>query len=115
MPSLPPPNARLSALVAMLGEADTRELLGLFLASIPELLGKLDSADRSEAERAAHSLKSSAKQMGMLELAGQMAALEARLRSGGPPVGAAELASLTREVAAAAQPLRAYAAQAGPA
>jgi HPt (histidine-containing phosphotransfer) domain-containing protein len=113
MPSLPPPNARLAALVAMLGEDDTRELLALFLAGIPDLLGKLGSADRNEAERAAHSLKSSSKQMGMLDLAGQMAALESRLRSGGPPVDPAELATLTREVAAAARPLQAYATQAG--
>jgi HPt (histidine-containing phosphotransfer) domain-containing protein len=111
MPVLPPPNPRLAALVAMLGEADTRELLELFLASIPELLGKLSSPDRSEAERAAHSLKSSAKQMGMLDLAQRMAAMEIRLRSDGPAVPAAELAEITRDVAAAAQPLRDYAAQ----
>ena len=113
MPSLPPPNPRLAALVAMLGEADTRELLDLFLASIPELLGKLRSEDRSEAERAAHSLKSSAKQMGMLDLARQMAELETRLRSDGPAFSEEEFGAISQEVTAAAQPLRAYAAQVG--
>jgi HPt (histidine-containing phosphotransfer) domain-containing protein len=113
MPALPPPNPRLAALVAMLGEADTRELLELYLDSIPGLLAKLGSADCGEAERAAHSLKSSAKQMGMLHLAQQMAAIEERLRSAGSPVTPAELAEISREAAAAAQPLRAYAAQVG--
>jgi len=104
MPALPPPNPRLAALVAMLGEADTRELLELYLDSIPGLLAKLGSADCGEAERAAHSLKS---------LAQQMAAIEERLRSAGSPVTPAELAEISREAAAAAQPLRAYAAQVG--
>jgi HPt (histidine-containing phosphotransfer) domain-containing protein len=93
----------------MLGEADTRELLELFLDGIPELLGMVGGADRTEAERAAHSLKSTAKQMGMLDLAEKMAALETRLRGDGPGFSPKEMSALNREVAAASEPLRAWA------
>jgi HPt (histidine-containing phosphotransfer) domain-containing protein len=102
------PNERLAALAAVLGEADTRELVQLFLGSFPGLLADLGSADRSRAERAAHSLKSSARQMGLAELAERMADLEARLRADGPLMDPVELQALSRDLGEMAKPLEVY-------
>ncbi len=106
MPSQPPPNDKVAGLIAILGETDTRELVEIFLTSSPTLLGEIASADRTQGERAAHSLKSSSRQMGLPEMAQKMAALEQRLRESGPAVDAAEQAAIARDFDAAVKPLR---------
>jgi HPt (histidine-containing phosphotransfer) domain-containing protein len=104
----PPPNERLATLVSVLGDADTRELVEIFLDSFSALLRDLGSSDPAVAERAAHSLKSSARQMGLSDLSERMAALEERLRYPGATVSPPELISIADELEQSAKPLQAY-------
>jgi len=104
----PPPNERLASLVSVLGVADTRELVEIFLDSTPALLRDLASTDSTVAERAAHSLKSSGRQMGLSDLSERMARLEERLRTPGATLSPPELKSISDDLAEAAKPLQAY-------
>lgn len=103
------PNERLAVLEATLGEADTRELVRLFLASAPKLIADIGSADRTHARRAAHSLKSSSLQMGLMDLSRQALEIEARLDAGGPAPSPIELSLLSARVRRAEANLRGYA------
>jgi HPt (histidine-containing phosphotransfer) domain-containing protein len=102
------PNDRLAGLVAALGRDDTRELVALYLDSYPGLVAEISSSDAIQAERAAHSLKSSSQQMGLPALAKKLAALEGRLRSTGEAATPAEIEVLNAEYALAEGPLRAF-------
>jgi HPt (histidine-containing phosphotransfer) domain-containing protein len=103
------PNDRLAGLVAALGRDDTRELVALYLDSYAGLLAEIASADALQAERAAHSLKSSSQQMGLPALAKKLAALENRLRTTGEAATPAEMETLKDEFALAEGSLRAFA------
>jgi HPt (histidine-containing phosphotransfer) domain-containing protein len=105
----PAPNERLAGLVAVLGEADARELVQLFLASYPALLRDISSGDHSRSHRAAHSLKSSAQQMGVPVLAERMLKLERRLAQPDGMVSPADLEEIAADFAEAEGPLRAFA------
>lgn len=107
--SPPPPNEKLAELVDVLGEADTRELAGIFLESFPGQMKDLASGDRPRSHRAAHSMKSSAQQMGLPELARRMADLETRLAKAGEAVTSADLEGAAADFARVEGPLRAFA------
>jgi HPt (histidine-containing phosphotransfer) domain-containing protein len=79
MPNPPPPNRAIAELVHGLGDEDARELVGMFLKGFDSMLAALAAEDREEQRRAAHSLKSSARIVGLMELAHQMSELETRL------------------------------------
>jgi HPt (histidine-containing phosphotransfer) domain-containing protein len=85
------PNERLGSLIEICGETETRELVRIYLASVPKLLKEIAGADRENARRAAHSLKSSSQQMGAAEIAEQALALEKRLDANGPAATPLEL------------------------
>jgi HPt (histidine-containing phosphotransfer) domain-containing protein len=106
---VPPPNDRLAGLVAVLGEADARELVQIFLSSLPPLRQELSSGDRGRSHRAAHSLKSSAQQMGVPGLADRMAKLEHRLAQPDGIVTSADLDEIAAELARVEPALRAFA------
>ena len=88
------PNERLASLVSILGDAETRELVRIYLGSVPKLLKEITGPDRESARRAAHSLKSSSQQMGAAEIAAQALEIEKRLDANGPPVTPLELSLL---------------------
>lgn len=90
----PTPNDRLATLVEILGDSETRELVRIYLGSVPKLLREMTGADRESARRAAHSLKSSSQQMGAAEIAGQALEIEKRLDANGPAVTPMELSLL---------------------
>jgi HPt (histidine-containing phosphotransfer) domain-containing protein len=105
----PPPNRTLAHLAAHLSEDDTRELVRIFLAEFPALHASLGKADVREAFVAAHSLKSSAQQMGLADLARRMAEMEAELAEGGGPVAPEALDAVRQEFERESAPLRAFA------
>jgi len=88
------PNERLASLVDILGDAETRELVRIYLGSVPKLLKDMVGPDRETARRAAHSLKSSSQQMGATEIAAQALEIEKRLDTNGPAVTPLELSLL---------------------
>jgi HPt (histidine-containing phosphotransfer) domain-containing protein len=85
------PNARLASLVDILGESETRELVRLYLGSVPKLFHEIMGLDRESARRAAHSLKSSSQQMGAADIAAQAFEIEKRLDADGPSLTPLEL------------------------
>jgi len=105
---IPAPNDRLAGLVLILGDEDTRELVRLYLGSVPRLLADLGGGDRASSQRAAHSLKSSSDQMGATGLWQQAKALEARIMGGGALPTAEELAALDAEFRQVDEALRGY-------
>lgn len=90
----PIPNDRLAMLVDILGDAETRELVRIYLGSVPKLFKEMTGSDRESARRAAHSLKSSSQQMGVAEIAAQALEIEKRLDANGPAVTPMELSLL---------------------
>jgi HPt (histidine-containing phosphotransfer) domain-containing protein len=88
------PNERLASLIDIVGDAETRELVRIYLGSVPKLLKEISGPDRENARRAAHSLKSSSQQMGAAEIAAQALELEKRLDANGPAVTALEMSLL---------------------
>jgi HPt (histidine-containing phosphotransfer) domain-containing protein len=103
------PNPALADLEGLLGGDKVREVVRTFLQTFGPTLHELSSGDNTRQQRAAHSLKSSARQLGAEDLSRHMAALEERLRIPGQTVAAADLAEVARMFTAAAAPLRAYA------
>jgi HPt (histidine-containing phosphotransfer) domain-containing protein len=79
MSSVPPPNSAIAELAETLGEDSARELAEMFLKSFATILKDLQSPEREERKRAAHSLKSSARIVGATHLSDRMAELENRL------------------------------------
>jgi len=74
------------------------------------MLHDLSRGDTARSRRAAHGLKSSARQMGATALADRMENLEMRLAVPDSRVTAEDLAAVAADFAAAAGPLRSFAA-----
>jgi hypothetical protein len=106
--SIPAPNDRLAGLVLILGDDDTRELVRLYLGSVPRLLADIAGPDRATSQRGAHSLKSSSDQMGATGLWLQAKNLEARMMKGGPLPAPEELTALHEEFQQVDLALRGY-------
>jgi HPt (histidine-containing phosphotransfer) domain-containing protein len=109
MARTPPPNPAIAELITVLGEDQAREVIRTFLLSFPSLMQELIRGDRESGRRAAHSLKSSARQMGAMALSQRMAELEERLGQPNGAVAAADLAGIARDFGAASGPLRMFA------
>jgi hypothetical protein len=109
MPNVPPPTNALVELAEVLGEDNVRSLVRTFLRDFPGSLRDLNSGDRKQRHRIAHSMKSNSHLMGALPLSQRMAALETRLADeSAPDVGADDLAAITAEYETIAGPLRAF-------
>jgi HPt (histidine-containing phosphotransfer) domain-containing protein len=105
----PPPNDALAELSSVLGEDNVRTLVRTFLRDFPASMRELESGDRKNRHRVAHSMKSNSRLMGAQTLSERMAALEARLDGeSGDDVTPADLASITAEFEQVAGPLRAF-------
>ena len=85
----------------------------MFLTSFDGVVRDLNSANREERKRAAHSLKSSARIVGASALAGRMAELEARLTNTTDDVTPGDISATLDDFERAAVQLRAYARQTG--
>lgn len=106
---VPPPNADLAEIAALLGDDNARILVRTFLREYPLLLRQLATGDRRTQHRIAHSLKSNARVIGARDLSARMAAFEARLSSdAGADIDASELAEISTSFDAASEPLRTY-------
>jgi HPt (histidine-containing phosphotransfer) domain-containing protein len=105
-----PPNPTLVHLASALSEDDARELVRIFLAEFPSLLGTMSGGNQRACYMAAHSLKSSAQHMGLEVLAERAADLETRLAEPGAAINAADLAGITRDFELQAESLRIFAA-----
>ncbi|HEY3756308.1 MAG TPA: Hpt domain-containing protein [Opitutaceae bacterium] len=103
------PNERLAALAAVLGEEETRELVRIFLRTAPRMVADVALEDHSEARRAAHSLKSSSLQMGLMDLSKQALEIEKRFDTGGGPPSATDYTLLQARARRAEGALREYA------
>ncbi|MEO6876668.1 MAG: Hpt domain-containing protein [Opitutaceae bacterium] len=111
MPYVPPPNAAIEELASALGEDSARELAELFLVSFDAVLRSLNSHDREERKRAAHSLKSSARIVGAIAMSDRMAELEARMTNTAGDVTPDDITGTVDEFDRIAVALRAYARQ----
>jgi HPt (histidine-containing phosphotransfer) domain-containing protein len=110
MPDQRPPNPALADLAASLGERDARKVVRVFLQTFPAMLHDLSRGDATRSRRAAHGLKSSARQMGADALADRMADLERRLAVPNSRVTTEDLTAAARDFTEAAGPLRSFAA-----
>lgn len=104
-----PPNQAIADLAAVLGDDNVRTLARTFLRDFPLAFRELESGDRADRHRRAHSMKSSAQLMGAPELSRCLAGLEMRL-SDDPDldISAAELAAISRMFEDIASRLRAF-------
>lgn len=102
------PNESLRTLAELVGEDETRELVRIYLSSVPRILADIASADRELAHRAAHSLKSSSYQMGLAEVSEQAKEIELRLHAGGSLAAPYEITLLTARLKKLEPVLRAY-------
>lgn len=109
VPNLPPPNPAIAELAQGLGPEDARDLVGMFLSGFDPTITALRSADREEQRRAAHSLKSSARIVGLLELSHLMGEIEERLGRASGAVTTADLAKARELFTAGAVALKAFA------
>ncbi len=105
----PPPNEKLEGLVAMLGDAEARELVRIYLSSVPKLVAEMAGEDRVRVRRAAHTLKSSSLQMGAADLSAHARELERRLDEGSPLPDAIELKLFQGQVRSVERQLRPFA------
>jgi HPt (histidine-containing phosphotransfer) domain-containing protein len=112
MSSVPPPNPAIAELSSALGEESARELVEMFLTNFQTVLGELNSGDREQRRRAAHSLKSSSHIVGASDLSNRMAALEARLTLPSGEVTHEDLAATIEAFDRIAVILKAYSRQA---
>jgi HPt (histidine-containing phosphotransfer) domain-containing protein len=108
MSNVPPPTDALADLAAVLGEDNVRTLVRTFLRDFPVSLRDLNSGDRKQRHRIAHSMKSNSRLMGAMDLSERMAALENRLEGNGADVTAEDIAAITREYESIAGPLRSF-------
>jgi len=112
MSAVPPPNAALAELAAVLGEDNVRTLVGTFLREFPGSLAQLSGGDRAHRHRIAHSMKSNSRLMGAMALSQRAAELEKRLDPAGTgDIAPEDLAALGREFETVAAPLRAFVGQ----
>jgi HPt (histidine-containing phosphotransfer) domain-containing protein len=109
VPRPPPPNAAIADLANGLGMEDARELVRMFLDGFDATLAALSSSDREERKRAAHSLKSSARIVGLMTLSRQMAEVEDRLSKDRGDVTPTDIATARERFEASAATLRAFA------
>ncbi|MFI5356373.1 MAG: Hpt domain-containing protein [Opitutales bacterium] len=105
----PPPNDAIRQLTEILGDTDTREIVQTYLREFDGLIRILASGDRPSRHRAAHSLKSSSRHMGLPTLAIRLQELESRLLQPDATVTADDLQALVAEFERTAEPLRTYA------
>jgi HPt (histidine-containing phosphotransfer) domain-containing protein len=105
----PPPNAAIAELAHGLGMDDARELVRMFLDGFEGTIVALSASGREERRRAAHSLKSSARIVGLMTLSRQMAELEDRLSTERGDVLPADISAAREKFEAAAPGLRAFA------
>jgi HPt (histidine-containing phosphotransfer) domain-containing protein len=106
-----PSDAALEELAKVLGPAMAGEVVRVFLSQFPATLHELGRGDRERSRRAAHGLKSSARQMGALGLSRHMAALEEKLGRPEGKITAEDLTVAVSEFAATAPALRAFVAK----
>jgi HPt (histidine-containing phosphotransfer) domain-containing protein len=106
-----PPNPALAELIELLGQDDVRELVGLYLTEFDILIRRLAGGSREIQHRTAHSLKSSARQLGLLELSRMMAALESRLNEPTGNLTPEDILAVTAEFERTAPALRTFAAR----
>ncbi|MBS0663943.1 MAG: Hpt domain-containing protein [Verrucomicrobia bacterium] len=111
MSSVPPPNGAIAELCSSLGDDSARELVDIFLNNFPNVLRDLNSGDREQRRRAAHSLKSSSHIVGAEGLSSRMAALEARLTQPTGEVTPDDVESTVTEFERVAVKLREFAHQ----
>src|SRR5688500_398432 len=110
----PPPNDAIAELAHGLGDEDARELVRMFLSGFEQTLAALSASSREDRRRAAHSLKSSARIVGLIALSRQMAELEERLFKERGDVGPEDVSAARRKFEEAAPLLRAFADVNGP-
>jgi HPt (histidine-containing phosphotransfer) domain-containing protein len=111
MPPAAPPNDALAALADVLGVDNVRTLVRTFLREFPDSMKKLEGGDRTLRHRLVHSMKSSTRLVGALDLSQRMATLEARLMTpDGDDLTAEDLAGINQDFAQIAAPLRDFAA-----
>ena len=110
MSSPPPPNAAVADLANGLGIEDARDLVRMFLDGFDASLSALSAAQREERRRAAHSLKSSARIVGLMALSRQMAELENRMATPSGDIHPADILAAREKFEAAAPTLRAFSA-----
>jgi len=113
MSPVPPPNSAIAELASSLGEDSARELVDMFLISFAAVLNDLQSPDREERKRAAHSLKSSSRIVGATVLSDQMAVLEARLMNTDGDILPKDITATVAEFERIAAALRPYSEQSG--
>jgi HPt (histidine-containing phosphotransfer) domain-containing protein len=111
MSSLPPPNSAIAELAEALGDESARELVEMFLNNFNNVITELNSGDREQRRRAAHSLKSSSHIVGASSLSSRMAALEARLAMPEGEVTHEDLTGTMAEFERLSSTLRAYSRQ----
>lgn len=109
MPTTPPPNKALADLAAVLGEDNVRTLTRTFLRDFPLSLKELEGGERQNRHRIAHSMKSSARLMGVQHLSERMAEIEQRLSANtARDVTPEDLAAIAAEFEEAAGPFRKF-------
>lgn len=111
----PPPNEAIAELAHALGEEDARELVRMFLNGFEPTVAELSASEREDRRRAAHSLKSSARIVGLMALSRDMGALEDRLSTDEGDVTPQDILAARQHFDAAAPTLRAFAAVKKPA
>lgn len=111
MSKVPPPNSAIAELSSALGEESARELVEMFLSNFQTVLGELNSGDREQRRRAAHSLKSSSHIVGANVLSGRMAELEARLAQPSGEVSHDDITATIAEFDRVATQMRAFVKQ----
>ena len=113
MPLVPPPNNAMAELAAALGEDSARELAEMFLTTFAAVLRDLNTGDRDERKRAAHSLKSSSRIVGATALSSRMAEIEARLTNTDGDITPEDIVATMADFEQIAIELRTYARQQG--
>ena len=109
MPATPPPNKALADLAAVLGDDNVRTLARTFLRDFPQSIRDLTGGERPNRHRVAHSMKSSSRLMGAMDLSQRMAELEQRLSApNARDVTPEDLAAINVEYEKLAAPLRKF-------
>ena len=107
--STPAPNETIAQLEELMGIENTHELAATYLKEYDGLFRTLVSGPREEQHRAAHSLKSSSRHMGLTPLVQKFAALEAQLLQPDGSVDGKDIMSIMETFEKLIPPLRKYA------